>query len=180
MTTANIHASLSFPVGKFQAPATFSATTRRTAIETLRHLPSALVEATAGLTQKQLDEPYREGGWSLRQVVHHVADSHINAYSRVRLALTEDWPTIKPYGQDPWANLTDARTLPIDVSLTLLDALHTRWVALFESLTEADWQRGYLHPESGRQTIDQVLELYAWHSRHHTAHITGLRHSKGW
>jgi hypothetical protein len=135
MTTADIDNALSFPVGKFQRPAEFSAEIRRAAIETLRHLPSALVEATAGLSQKQLQEPYRDRGWTLRQVVHHVADSHLNAYSRVRLALTEDWPTIKPYDQDCWANLVDAKTLPVDVSLTLLDALHTRWVALFESLT---------------------------------------------
>jgi uncharacterized damage-inducible protein DinB len=181
MTTANIDNALSFPIGKYQSPATFSPETRRAAIETLRHLPSALVEATAGLSQAQLQEPYREGGWTLRQVVHHVADSHMNAYSRVRLALTEDWPTIKPYDQDSWANLVDAKTLPVDVSLTLLDALHTRWVALFESLTEPDWERGYIHPESGRrQTIEQVLTIYAWHSHHHTAHIVNLRQRKGW
>lgn len=179
MTTAAPD-SLSFPVGKFQAPAAFSPEIRGTAIETIRRLPSALVEATAGLSQKQLEMPYREGGWTLRQVIHHVADSHMNAYIRTRLALTEDWPTIKPYEQDLWANLADARTLPVDVSLTLLDALHTRWVGLFASFTEADWKRGYNHPESGRQTLEHVLTLYAWHSHHHTAHVTGLRQRLGW
>lgn len=180
MTTANMNDALRFPVGKFQPPATFSPEVRRAGIEVLRQLPSALVEATAGLSQKQLEVPYREEGWTLRQVVHHVADSHMNAYVRVRLALTEDWPTIKPYAEDLWANLTDARTLPVDVSLTLLDALHTRWVTLFESLTEAEWKRGYIHPALGRQALEEVVSLYAWHSRHHTAHITSLRQRMGW
>lgn len=180
MTTANLEDTLRFPVGKFQAPAAFSAETRRAAIETLRNLPSALAEATSGLSQKQLEMPYREGGWTLRQVVHHVADSHMNGYVRIRLAVTEDWPTIKPYHQQSWAELTDARCLPVDVSLSLLDALHTRWVALFESLKDADWQRGYTHPDSGRQSLDHVISLYAWHSLHHTAHITSLRERMGW
>jgi DinB superfamily len=180
MTTANLNDSLRYPIGKFQSPAAFSPEIRREAIEVLRRLPSALVEASAGLSQKQLEMPYREGGWTLRQVVHHVADSHMNAYVRIRLALTEDWPTIKPYAEDRWANLTDARTLPVDVSLTLLDALHTRWVTLFESFTEADWKRGYDHPVSGRQTLEHVATLYAWHSQHHTAHITSLRERLGW
>lgn len=180
MTTANMNDSLRFPVGKFQPPATFSPEIRRTAIEVIRQLPSTLAEATAGLSQKQLEMPYREGGWTLRQVVHHVADSHMNAYVRVRLALTEEWPTIKPYNEKLWAHLADARTLPVDVSLTLLDALHTRWVTLFESFTDAEWQRGYNHLDSGRQTLEHVVCLYAWHSRHHTAHITSLRQSMGW
>ncbi len=143
-------------------------------------LPSALREAVAGLDDPQLDTPYREGGWTVRQLVHHVADSHINAYVRMRLALTEDWPTIKPYEEAEWAKLEDARTLPVEVSLALLESLHRRWVVLLGSLSEADWERGYVHPESGREKLDAVAAIYSWHSRHHVAHVTGLRKRMGW
>lgn len=180
MTTANMNDSLRFPVGRFSPPAEFSSEIRRTAIQDLRHLPNALAEATSGLSQKQLEVPYREEGWTLRQVVHHVADSHMNAYVRIRLALTEDWPIIKPYNEAQWAKLSDARTLPVDVSLNLLDALHTRWVALFESFSEEDWQKGYMHPDLGPQSLEHALCLYAWHSRHHTGHITDLRQRMQW
>jgi hypothetical protein len=149
-------------------------------IQTLRLLPERLQAVTSGLNDIQLDTPYREDGWTLRQVVHHVADSHANAYIRFRLALTEDWPTIKPYDQDAWAKLHDSRTLPIDVSLALITALHARWVALLDALTEEDFHRGYNHPESGHQNLAKSLALYDWHARHHTAHIAGLRSRKGW
>jgi hypothetical protein len=148
-------------------------------IQTLRLLPEKLRAAVAGLDDRQLDTPYREGGWTVRQVVHHVPDSHANAYVRMKLALTEDWPTIKPYDEAAWANLADSR-LPVDVSLALLEALHARWVTLLESLAEADFQKGYEHPEMGRQNLAKVLALYDWHSRHNTAHISSLRARQGW
>jgi hypothetical protein len=132
------------------------------------------------LPDGQLDTPYREGGWTVRQLVHHVADSHINAYVRMRLALTEDWPTIKPYEEAEWAKLEDARTLPVEVSLALLKSLHLRWVALLKSLSEADWARGYVHPESGRERLETVAGIYGWHSQHHVAHVTELRKRMGW
>lgn len=153
---------------------------RRKSIATLAALPGNLRAAVHGLSGAQLDTPYREGGWRVRQVVHHVADSHMNAYLRTRLALTEEWPQVKGYEEKLWAELHDASTLPVEVSLELLDPLHRRWVALFESLTEEQWQRGYTHSELGRTSVAQTLILYDWHSRHHVAHIAGLRKSKGW
>jgi len=168
--------SLKYPIGKFDR----TQTDRTTNIATIGNLPSALAAAVAGLDDAQLDTPYRPGGWTVRQLVHHVADSHINAYIRIRLALTEDWTTIKPYDEAQWAELADARTLPVEVSLKLLEALHRRWVALLEALPGGDWERGYVHPESGRQTLDSVAALYSWHSRHHVAHVTELRKRMGW
>jgi uncharacterized damage-inducible protein DinB len=149
-------------------------------METLRTLPVCLRAAVEGLGEAQLDTPYREGGWTLRQVVHHVADSHANSFVRFKLALTEDWPTIKPYDEAAWANLADSRLQPVEVSLVWIEALHTRWVALLETLSEEDFRMGYIHPAMGRQTLATALALYAWHSRHHTAHIAGLRARKGW
>ena len=171
---------LRYPVGRLAIPASSSAADRATHIETLRQLPERLRQAVAGLDDSQLDTPYREGGWTVRQVVHHVADSHANAYVRVKLALTEDWPTIKPYDEAAWAELADARSLPVDVSHDLIAALHTRWISLWASLEEKDFERGYVHPASGRQNLAQVLATYEWHSRHHTAHITSLRQRMGW
>jgi hypothetical protein len=132
-----------------------------------------------GLDDSQLDTPYRDGGWTVRQVVHHVADSHANSYVRFKLALTEDWPTIKGYDEAAWANLADSG-LPIEVSLTMIEALHGRWVGLLESLSDDDFQKGFAHPEMGRQNLARALALYDWHSRHHTAHITSLRVRQGW
>jgi hypothetical protein len=149
-------------------------------LNTLRLLPERLRASVAGLNKAQLDTPYRQGGWTIRQVVHHVADSHANAYIRCKLALTEDWPTIKPYDEAAWANLADTRSLPVEISLSLIEALHVRWVALLESLSEEDFQKGYNHPALGRQNLATALALYEWHSRHHTAHITSLRTRKGW
>ncbi len=177
MTTLD---DLRYPIGRFNAPASSMPDTRAAHIQTLRQLPDQLKSAVAGLNDAQLDTPYRDGGWTVRQLVHHLADSHVNSYVRFKLALTEDWPTIKPYDEAAWAELSDSRWLPIDVSLTFLTALHQRWVALLESLSEDDFRRGYNHPESGRQNLAQVLALYDWHSRHHTAHITNLRTRMGW
>uniref|UniRef100_E6PYU5 Metal-dependent hydrolase n=1 Tax=mine drainage metagenome TaxID=410659 RepID=E6PYU5_9ZZZZ len=171
---------LKYPIGRFSQPASSMAGIRAAHIQTLRLLPERLRSAVDGLTDHQLDTPYREGGWTLRQVVHHVADSHANAYVRFKLALTEELPTIKPYDETAWANLNDARWLPVGVSLDLITALHARWVAMFEAMTEEDFRRCYLHPINGKQSLAQVLALYDWHSRHHTAHITQLRKSQGW
>jgi hypothetical protein len=177
MTTLD---DLRYPIGHFAAPVTSSSEIRVAHIETLRQLPMCLRAAVRGLNDAQLDTPYREGGWTVRQLVHHVADSHANSYVRFRLALTEDWPTIKPYDEAAWAQLADAKTLPVETSLVLLAALHERWVTLLESLTERDFQRGYNHPESGQVMLTTALALYDWHSRHHTAHITRLREREGW
>jgi uncharacterized damage-inducible protein DinB len=142
--------------------------------------PARLRAAVAGLTEAQLDTPYRPDGWTVRQVVHHLADSHLNSYVRFRLALTEDEPTIKPYDQERWAKLSDARTAPAELSLTLLDTLHQRWVMLLRSLKPQDFSRALKHPELGRVTLEKYLALYAWHGKHHVAHITGLRQRSGW
>ena len=171
---------LRFPIGKFNSPASSMAGIRVAHIQTLRLLPERLKAAVAGLDDAQLDTPYRDGGWTVRQVVHHVADSHANSYVRFKLALTEDWPTIKPYDEAAWAELVDYR-LPIGVSHDLLTALHARWVSLLDSMSDEDFHKGYIHPTSGgRQNLAQVLALYDWHSRHHTAHIANLRKRMGW
>ncbi len=171
---------LKYPIGRFTQPASSMAGIRIAHIQTLRLLPARLRAAVDGLTDHQLDTPYRENGWTVRQVVHHVADSHLNSYVRFKLALTEDWPTVKPYEEADWANLNDARWLPVEVSLDLIASLHARWVAMFEAMTEDDFHRGYLHPINGKQSLAHALALYDWHSRHHTAHITNLRKSEGW
>ena len=168
-----------YPVGKFVKPETISADDRSGAIATLAELPEQLRNAVDGLNSAQLNTPYRLGGWTLRQVVHHVADSHMNAFIRVRLALTEDWPTIKPYDQDGWAKLHDA-TAPVEWSLELIESLHARWGMMLRSLDEQQWKRGFRHPEAGPMTVEVATLLYAWHSRHHVAHITHLRAKEGW
>ena len=157
-----------------------TASERRAAIDAIAAAPAALRAAAKGLNDAQLDTPYRPGGWTVRQVVHHVADSHMNAYTRFRLALTEDNPTIKPYDEAKWADLLDARTLPIGVSLDLLDRLHDRLVHLLRATKDADFQRTLQHPEYGPMTMDTLLAIYAWHGRHHTAHVTGLRERMKW
>ncbi|MGH9616081.1 MAG: YfiT family bacillithiol transferase [Acidobacteriaceae bacterium] len=172
---------LRHPIGKFSRPASLSPHERIAAIESISDLPEKLRHAVSGFSESQLDTPYRDGGWSVRQTVHHVADSHMQATSRLRRALTEDWPMIAPYKENLWAELEDARTQPVETSLQLLDALHARWTAMLRSLNESDGsKRGYKHPESGNQTVGQVVALYAWHGRHHTAHITALRERMGW
>jgi hypothetical protein len=170
---------LRYPIGHFAAAAASTQPARASHIDTLRQLPDRLRAAVHGLGDRQLDTPYRDGGWTVRQVIHHVADSHMNSYVRFKLALTEDWPTIKPYDECAWADLPDSRQ-PIELSLVLIASLHERWVALLEAMSEADYRRGFNHPERGRQDLGTTLALYDWHSRHHTAHITILRARQGW
>ena len=170
---------LRYPIGRFCMPANSGPDARAAHIQVLRELPERLTAAVAGLDDAQLDTPYREGGWTMRQLVHHVADSHANSYIRFKLALTEDWPTIKPYEEAAWAKLADSR-MPIDVSLVLITALHAHWVSLLESMSGEDFSKGYNHPENGKQTLAVGLAIYDWHSRHHVAHITALRARQGW
>jgi uncharacterized damage-inducible protein DinB len=169
-----------YPIGRFSAPTTSGPEMRAAHIQTIRLLPERMHAAVKLLSDAQLDTPYREGGWTVRQVVHHVADSHSMSFTRFKLALTEDWPTIKPYNEAAWAELADSKALPIDDSIAMIDALHGRWVALLESMSEEDFKKGYVHPESGRQDLARALALYDWHSRHHVAHITALRARQGW
>jgi hypothetical protein len=171
---------LRYPVGRFRPHASPGKSHRATAIADIAALPPKMREAVAGLDDRQLDTPYRPGGWTVRQVVHHVADSHMNAFIRLKLALTEDAPTIKPYDENAWALLGDAR-MPIDVSLAIIDGVHRRWDVLNQALQEADYGRLWTHPEHGKTfTIDWLLQNYGWHSRHHTAHITSLRARENW
>lgn len=170
---------LRYPIGKFRPPTENTPAARAAQIETLRLLPERLQTAVAGLSDAQLDTAYRDGGWTVRQVVHHFADSHANSYLRFKLALTEDWPTIKPYDEKAWAQLKDS-SLPIEPSLVFITGLHQRFVALLELMTEKDFERGFNHPERGRVTLATNLAIYDWHSRHHVAHITNLRARQGW
>ena len=179
-TPAYDSADLRYPIGNFARPEAVTPAALRAWIRDIAECPARLRDAVAGLSDSQLDTPYREGGWTVRQVVHHVPDSHMNAYMRTRFALTEVEPAIKPYDESSWARLEDARTMPVDVSLRLLEALHARWVTLLESLAETDFERAFVHPELGRMTLETQMALYSWHSRHHVAHITGLRARKGW
>ncbi|HEX6041097.1 YfiT family bacillithiol transferase [Longimicrobium sp.] len=169
-----------FPVGRFRVEGEIGADERAAWIEQIAQTPARLREAVAGLSDAQLDTPYRDGGWTVRQVVHHLPDSHLNAYTRVKLGLTETDPVIKPYDEGAWALLDDSRDTPVEVSLTLLEALHARWVVLLRSLPDDAWSRTVQHPENGRMRLDYVLGLYAWHGRHHVAHVTGLRERMGW
>jgi len=176
---------LRYPIGPFNAVMPVTSELRSAAIDTIAGLPSRMREAVAGLNDGQLDTPYRPGGWDVRQVVHHVADSHMNAYIRLKLALTEDTPTIKPYDENAWSSLADMR-LPVAVSLNLLDGIHTRWVTVCRSMATDQFSRSFVHPELGaasrpaEMTLDQHLQLYAWHSHHHLAHITELRRREQW
>lgn len=170
---------LSYPIGRFDTSAPVDPAMRGPAIDAIAQLPARMREAIAGLTDPQLDTPYRPGGWTVRQLVHHVADSHMNGFIRTKLALTENVPTIKPYEQDDWAKLPDMR-LPIAVSLGMLDGIHARWAAVCLALAPGDFSREFTHPEIGTLTLDTHLQLYAWHSRHHVAHITSLRRREGW
>jgi hypothetical protein len=169
-----------YPVGSFVRPEIITPDERIGAIATLAELPEQLRNAVDGLNSSQLTTPYRNGGWTLRQVVHHIADSHMNAYIRVRFALSEDWPTVKPYDEAAWAKLHDAATAPVEWSLELVESLHARWVMLLQSLDEPQWQRGFHHPANGPNTVELTALIYAWHSRHHVAHITHLRAREGW
>lgn len=170
---------LRYPVGRF-TPVENTANARAEHIRMIGLLPKRLCAAVSGLSNAHLDTPYREGGWTVRQVVHHFADSHANSFIRFKLALTEEWPTIKPYDEKAWAELPDSKSLPIDSSLSFITGMHERWVSLLESMSEADFERGYVHPERGRQNLAAALAIYAWHCRHHTAHITALRARNIW
>lgn len=169
-----------YPIGKFHYEGPASEEQKQQFLDDIASTPANLRSAVKGLSPAQLDTPYREGGWTVRQVVHHVPDSHLNSYVRFKLALTEDDPTIKPYAEDRWAELADSKSTPIEVSLTLLDSLHDRWVRLLRSLNADDWKRTFRHPELGAMTLEKNLALYAWHGRHHMAHITELRKRMGW
>jgi len=169
-----------YPIGKYE-PKEFSTEQKEEWLNVIKDLPEALNKAVAGLSETQLQAPYREGGWSVRQLVHHIADSHTNAYIRFKLGLTEENPTIKPYEEKEWALLPDVEAVPISVSLTLLEALHTRWYAAIKDITEVQLHRTVVHPEHGRQmTLWFLLGMYAWHSKHHVAHITSLREKNNW
>jgi uncharacterized damage-inducible protein DinB len=168
-----------YPVGRFTEPAIITPDARAGAIATLAELPEQLRNAVDGLSSAALSTPYREGGWTVRQVVHHIADSHMNALIRVKLSLTEEWPTVKPYDEAAWAKLHDM-SAPVEWSLELIEALHARWVMLLQSLNEEQWKRGYKHPESGPTTVEVATLMYAWHSRHHVAHITHLCARENW
>jgi DinB family protein len=171
---------LRYPIGRFQKPEVADHNQRMAWMEDLERLPAQLRAATGNLDAQQLDTPYRPGGWTVLQLVHHLADSHINGYARFRLALTEQTPLIKPYDEKAWAELPDARTAPIGFSLSLIDNVHARLVRLLRSMTEQDFMRTYRHPETGESSLAAALALYAWHSRHHLAHIENLKRRNGW
>jgi uncharacterized damage-inducible protein DinB len=172
--------NLSFPIGKFAPPAPFSAEQRRQFIDEIAEAPGRLRDAVAQLTPEQMDTPYRPGGWTVRQVVHHVPDSHLNAYVRFKLALTEDEPTVRPYDEKLWAKTPEVPNTPVEVSLELLESLHKRWVTLLLGMTAEDFARKMKHPELGVVNLSWYLALYAWHGKHHVAHVTSLRNRLGW
>ena len=170
-----------YPIGKFQwSGGEATAKERAERIAQIAACPAGLRAAVQGLDEAQLDTPYRDGGWTVRQVVHHVPDSHMNAYVRFKLGLTEDTPTIKPYEENSWAQLPDSRTAPIGMSLDLLENVHARWVLVLRAMRDADFARKINHPETGVHTLDRTLALYAWHGRHHIAHVISLREKRGW
>lgn len=169
-----------YPVGTFAPKPSLTVADRSTLIDQIAEAPQKLREAVKGLTDQQLDVPYREGGWTSRQVVHHVPDSHMNAYIRFKLAMTEDNPTIKPYNEKLWSELVDARLSPVEPSLVLLESVHSRWTIFLRSMKPEDFARPLNHPENGPMSLDRMLQLYAWHGRHHVAHITTLRERMGW
>ena len=171
---------LRYPVGKFSPKNEITQQEREEFIRQISEAPERLRDAVTGLTDWQLDTPYRPGGWTVRQVVHHLPDSHMNSYMRFKLALSEQQPTIKPYKQDLWAEFPEAKIAPVEMSLTLLESLHKRWVLFLQSMKPSDFARTLNHPESGIMNLDRVLQLYAWHGRHHVAHITSLRQRSGW
>lgn len=169
-----------YPIGTYSPNATPTPESRNRNIQEIASLPDKMRTALAGLSPQQLETPYREGGWSLRQVAHHVPDSHLNAYVRTKLALTENVPTIKPYDEAAWARMKDSEITPIDVSLALLESVHARWVAVLQAMKEDDFRRKWNHPESGIHDMDWLLGLYSWHGNHHLAHITTTRERMKW
>ena len=172
---------LRYPVGKYSFSGDVTPQQRKEWIGQIAAAPDRLRAAVAGLSDTQLETPYRDGGWTVRQVTHHLPDSHLNAYTRFRLALTEEHPTIRPYHEDLWAKLPDAKSAPVEISLALLDAVHRRWLVLLEAMSDSDFGRTYHHPEHGKTfTLDWTVGMYAWHGRHHVTHITSLRERMGW
>jgi hypothetical protein len=164
-----------YPIGRFRDPGAISAEDRAQYLETIASAPALFRDAVNELSAKQLDTPYREGGWTVRQVVHHVPESHMNAYIRFKLALTEVDPVVKPYDEAAWARLNDIGVTPVETSLSLLDCLHRRWVIVMRGMSEEDWKKRYIHPDTGRAVaLDHVLALYAWHSGHHLAHVKSV------
>ena len=180
MTSATASHDLRYPIGKFQYQGPSSAAQRQKFIDEIEAAPAQLRAAVARLTDPQLDTPYRPDGWTVRQVVHHLPDSHLNSYVRFKLALTEDEPTIKPYNEEAWARTAEIHATAPEISLTLLESLHQRWVLLLRAMSAGDFQRKFRHPERGLMDLDQTVALYAWHGRHHVAHITSLRQRNGW
>ena len=170
---------LRYPIGRFERPGPATPEQRKERIDTIAAAPARYRDAVRGLSEEQLDTPYRPDGWTVRQVIHHVADSHMNSFIRFRLALTEDSPPVKPYDEAKWALLADAGE-PVEVSLQLIDSLHHRWVVMLRSMNPADFSRTLVHPEIGTIDLDFLLALYDWHSCHHAAHITALRERSGW
>ena len=175
MTTTD----LSYPIGKFAGERIGPGNRRRILLE-ISELPGRLRDAIEGLTDRQLDTVYRPGGWTVRQVVHHVADSHLHSYLRTKFALTQNEPTIMAYDENLWAGLKDAKSGPVEPSLLILEGVHLRWGLLLDSLSEADWAKRFVHPERGNVVLNENIPMYAWHGRHHTAHITELRKRVGW
>lgn len=171
---------LRFPIGKFDCPKEITSEMRKKFIETIEKLPPNLKDAVENLNDEQLDTSYRPEGWTLRQVVHHIADSHLNSFCRFKLGLSEDTPTIKVYDEAAWAEMSDSKDVPIELSLSIIDGLHARWTRLLKSLSDEDFAKKVNHPERGIVTLSELLALYDWHSRHHTAHITSLRERNNW
>lgn len=169
-----------YPIGKFSFDGENAAANRNSAIRDIEELPVRLRQAIAGLNEEQLQTPYREGGWTIHQLIHHIADSHMNSFIRFKLALTEDKPTIKTYEESDWAETTDVTNVPVEISLKLLDALHERFFILLASLSDEGFQRELTHPEHGLVSLEYLTALYSWHSRHHTAHVTSLRERMNW
>ena len=169
-----------YPIGKWERRDTLTAGERATMIAQVGEVPARMRTAIAGLDEAQLDTPYREGGWTVRQVVHHVPDSHLNSYTRFKLALTEEERTIRPYDEAKWAALSDSRDTPVETSLTMLGALHDRWTILLRAMSDDDFRRTLRHPDIGVMSLDALLSLYAWHGRHHVGHVTSLRERMGW
>jgi hypothetical protein len=171
---------LRYPIGHYTPDVNPTPETRNRHIEQIAGLPARMRQAVAGLKTDQIDTPYRDGGWTVRQVVHHVSDSHMNAYIRFKWAMTEDAPTIKAYEESEWAKLKDSRLTPVEVSITMIESLHARWTVLLRSMTAEDFQRRFTHPDSGPHDVDWLLSLYSWHGNHHLAHITSLRERMKW
>ena len=173
-------ADLRYPIGKYEPTEKLTEENRKQLLTQIEEAPKRLRAAVAGLSREQLNTPYRDGGWTVQEVVHHLADAHMNGYTRFKFALTEDEPTIKPFDEARWAELSDSKTTPVETSLTLMDALHQRWTNLMRGMSPSDFSRKMNHPERGAMTLDNYLSLSAWHARHHLAHITNLRQRNGW